>query len=173
MKRILFIAALLMCGMVSHAQAQPTLIGVKTNLLSDGLTNLNIGGEVALASRWTFNVQGQLNPWEFSNGARWKHASIQPEFRYWFCDRFAGHFLGIYTHGGIYNIGNFGNIATIPAGLNFLGTDFSRLTDSRFQGWFAGGGIGYGYAWILGLHWNLEAEIGVGYSYTQQSKLPA
>ena len=30
----------------------------------------------------------------------------------------------------------------------------------------AGAGIAYGYTWILGKHWNLEAELGFGYSYT-------
>ena len=49
----------------------------------------------------------------------------------------------------------------------FLGSDLSKLSDYRYQGWFIGAGVAYGYAWILGRHWNLEAEIGVGYAYTQ------
>lgn len=51
--------------------------------------------------------------------------------------------------------------------INMLGTDFSKLANSRFQGWFIGGGISYGYAWMLGTHWNIEAEIGFGYSYSR------
>ena len=35
----------------------------------------------------------------------------------------------------------------------------------RYQGWFAGGGISYGYVIALGVHWNLEFVLGVGYSY--------
>ena len=31
------------------------------------------------------------------------------------------------------------------------------------QGWYYGAGIGYGYSWIIGDRWNIEAEIGVGY----------
>jgi hypothetical protein len=27
--------------------------------------------------------------------------------------------------------------------------------------------VAYGYAWNLGKHWNLEAEIGIGYAYTR------
>ena len=84
----------------------------------------------------------------------------QPEARYWLCDRFSGHFFGLHVHGGQYNIGGLKN------NIKFLGTDFSRLTDERFQGWFAGAGLGYGYSWILGKHWNFELEIGFGYSYT-------
>ena len=87
--------------------------------------------------------------------------AVQPEVRYWFCDRFSGHFVGVHVHGGQFNIGGLDN------GIKFLGTDFSKLSDSRFQGWFAGAGVSYGYDWILSRHWNLEAELGLGYSYTR------
>ncbi len=39
-------------------------------------------------------------------------------------------------------------------------------------GWFVGAGVAYGYAWILGRHWNLEAEIGIGYAYTRYDTYP-
>ena len=87
--------------------------------------------------------------------------TLAPEARLWFCDRFAGHFIGFHAHGGQYNIGGVKN------GISFLGSDLSKLSDYRYQGWFIGAGVAYGYAWILGRHWNLEAEIGVGYAYTQ------
>ena len=51
--------------------------------------------------------------------------------------------------------------------IKFLGTDFSGLTDHRYQGWAAGAGLAYGYSWMLGKHWNIEAEIGIGYVYTK------
>lgn len=89
---------------------------------------------------------------------------FQPEARYWFCDHFAGHFLGIHGIGGQFNVGNLHN------NINFLGTDFSHLTNYRFQGWGAGAGIAYGYAWILGKHWNFEAELGIGWIYTKFDK---
>ena len=55
-------------------------------------------------------------------------------------------------------------------GLSFLGSDFSGLSETRYQGWFVGAGVAYGYAWILGRHWNLEAEIGFGYAYTRYDR---
>ena len=55
-------------------------------------------------------------------------------------------------------------------GHNFLGSDLKQLEDHRFQGWFAGAGVGYGYSWILGRHWNIEAEIGIGWAYTRFDK---
>ena len=70
----------------------------------------------------------------------------------------------LHVHGGQYNIGG------IDTDFKLLGTDFSTLKDTRYQGWFVGGGIAYGYAWILGRHWNIETEIGVGYSYTRYDR---
>ena len=45
-----------------------------------------------------------------------------------------------------------------------------KLKDTRYQGWFIGAGVSYGYAFILGRHWNLETEIGLGYSYTRYDR---
>ena len=136
-------------------------VAIKTNLLYDATATVNAGLEFGLAKRWSLDVSGNYNSWSvLENGARWKHWAVQPELRFWFCDRFSGHFLATHLHGGVYNVG------AIKNGISFLGTDFSKLSDQRFQGWFAGAGIAYGYSWILGKHWNLEAEIGFGYSYT-------
>lgn len=136
-------------------------VAVKTNLLYDAFLNINAGVEVGLAPKWTLDLSGNFNDWDLSHGRKWKHWMVQPEARYWFCDRFGGHFVGAHLHGGQYNMGGLKN------SLHFLGTDFGKLTDTRYQGWFAGAGIAYGYAWILGRHWNFEAEIGLGYSYTR------
>ena len=135
-------------------------VALKTNVVYDVAANVNAGIEVGLAKRWTVDVSGNLNTWDMSHGRKWKHWLVQPELRYWFCDRFSGHFLALHLHGGQYNVGGIRN------SISFLGTNYARLTDQRFQGWFAGGGLAYGYSWILGEHWNLEAEIGFGYSYT-------
>lgn len=160
-KKIALILLLVLTGLLpGHSQE----VAVKTNLLYDALLNINAGVEVGLSPKWTLDVSGNFNDWNLSHDRKWKHWMLQPEARYWFCDRFGGHFLGVHAHGGQYNIGGLKN------DLNFLGTDFSRLTDGRYQGWFIGGGVGYGYAWILGKHWNLEAELGVGYIYTKYDR---
>ena len=144
-----------------------TLVGVKgqsvalkTNLLYDATLTVNAGLEVGLAPRWSFDLSGNYNGWAV-NGHKWKHWLAQPELRYWFCDRFAGHFIGLHALGGEYNFGNF------DTSLSFLGTDYSVFADNRHQGWYAGAGIAYGYSFILSRHWNLELELGVGYVYTR------
>lgn len=153
---VLIVWALLLC-----TQARSQNVAVKTNLFYDAFSTVNVGAEVGLAPKWTLDVSGNINAWTLSHGRKWKHWMVQPEARYWLCDRFAGHFLGAHLHGGQFNIGGLKN------DFKFLGTDFSGLTDKRYQGWFVGAGVAYGYAWTLGRHWNLEGEIGIGYAFSR------
>ncbi len=161
MKLIYCISLIVMSALTASAQ-----IGIKTNVAYDATATVNIGAEVAVAPRWSVDVSGNLNFWSFSDGKRWKHWLLQPEGRYWFCDAMGGHFLAFHALGGQYNIGK------VDLNLNFLGTDFRKLKDSRYQGWYAGAGVGYGYAWRLHRHWNVEAEIAIGWIYTQFDKYP-
>ena len=154
-KKSLFLL-LFMCGACCAAHGQN--VAVKTNLLYDAAANVNLGVEVGLARRWSFDLSGDYNKWSVNNH-KWKHWMVQPEARYWFCDRFVKHFIALHALGGEFNVGNIKN------NIKFLGTDFSNLTDHRYQGWGVGAGIAYGYALPIGYHWNLEFELGVGYVY--------
>lgn len=164
MKRKIFILIVAAMSMFAVQRTQAQDVGLKTNLVADGLLSPNLGVEVGLAPKWTLDLTGEFNGWTLSHNRRWKHWLVMPEARYWLCDRFSGHFFGVEAHGGQYNIGGF------DGKWNLLGTDARKLKDTRYQGWFVGGGITYGYAWILGKHWNLEAEIGIGYSYTRYDR---
>lgn len=159
-----YIPLLMLLLLAAEGTAQK--VAVKTNLLYDAAATVNLGAEVVLAPRWTLDVSGNLNAWNMSHDRKWKHWMIQPEARYWLCQRFIGHFFGFHLHGGQYNIGNLDN------SIKFLGTDFSKLSDARYEGWFLGAGLGYGHSWVIDRHWNLEAEIGVGYSYSPYEKYP-
>lgn len=139
-------------------------VGIKTNLISDLALSPNVGVEIGLAPRWTLDITGQGNFWTVDN-RKWKHAFAQPEARYWFCERFAGHFVGVHAIGGAYNFGHL----NLP---DFLGSDLSNLKDKRYQGWAAGAGIAYGYAWPVHKHWNVEAELGIGWIYTRFDSYP-
>ena len=136
-------------------------VALKTNLLYDATASANLGVEFGFAKQWSLDVSGDINFWNIG-GKRWRHWFAQPEFRYWFCHRSIGHFIGIDLHGGQYNMGKFG-----VDGFKFLGTDFRNLKDRRYQGWFAGAGIAYGYSWAFSEHWGMEAEIGIGWAYSR------
>lgn len=135
---------------------------VKTNLLYDGaLLTPNIGVEVALSQRWSVELSGGVNAWNLSNGRKWKHVLLQPEVRYWPCDAMSGHFFALHALGGPFNIGNIGIAERI------LGNSSDKNGAFRYQGWGAGAGIAYGYSLILGRHWNLEAELGLGFIHAR------
>lgn len=161
---ILTLLVLLMWGLPCH-DAKSQDFALKTNILYDATATLNLGAEVGLAPRWTFDLSGNYHPWDLPSRPMIRHAMLQPELRYWFCDRFSRHFIGVHALGGIYNVAN------LPtAGRKFMGRDLTPLSEYRYQGWFAGGGIAYGYDFILGEHWNLELELGIGYVYSEYDK---
>ena len=47
---------------------------------------------------------------------------------------------------------------------------FDDTDKYRYKGNFYGGGISYGYQFILGRHWNLEATLGIGYARVDYKK---
>lgn len=160
------IALIVIAAVLMPLRGSAQSVALKTNLVGDAALSPNLALEVGLAPKWTLDVSGQINFWTVGNN-RWKHWVAQPEARYWFCERFTGHFLGVHVLGGQYNVGGMGK-----ADFSFLGTHFSKLKDRRYQGWGAGVGIAYGYSWPLAKHWNMEAELGVGWVYTRSDIFP-
>ncbi len=132
---------------------------VKTNLLYDTTATLNLGVEVGVAPKWSVDLSGSYNAWSKDESVKWKHLLIQPEVRYWFCDRFSRHFVGAHLLGGAFNVGRVRN------NISILGTDFSVLSNKRYQGYAYGGGVAYGFAFMLSEGLNLELEAGFGYAY--------
>ena len=104
-RRIFLLILMLMVGLTPETKAQN--VGIKSNILADAFLNPNLGVEIGLKPKWTIDVSGQFNAWDMSHNRRWKHWAIQPEIRYWLCDRFSGHFFGAHIHGGQYNMGGF------------------------------------------------------------------
>lgn len=145
----------------SEQKLLPTpIVALKSNLLYDATSTLNIGVEFKTGKHTTLDLPLSFNPWTFSGNKKLKHWLAQPEYRYWFCEPFTGHFLGLHAHGGQFNIG----------GIELPWKAFPTLKDHRYEGWFVGGGISYGYQWILGNRWSIEATVGVGYTYFDYDK---
>lgn len=165
MKRyfLLTISLLLLCGISSHAQR----FAVKTNALYWASATPNLGVEVAMGERWTFEVEGGYNPWTFNNEKNMKarHWLVSPEFRYWFCNSFQGHFIGINGNCTQFNIG----AVPVPVQKAFISLNDSTELDlekSRVEGWAVGAGLTYGYAFPIARRWNVEFTAGFGYWYS-------
>ncbi len=141
MKKRLFCLMCLMYLFTSATWGQD--IAVKTNGLFWATTTPNLGLEIALSPKYTLDLSGAYNPWTFKDDKKMRFWLVQPELRYWLCEKFEGHFVGVHLHGAQY---------------------YGGFSDKRYDGYLAGGGLTYGYDWILSPRWNLEAAIGIGYA---------
>ena len=130
---------------------------VKTNLLVWGTATPNVAVEFGLARKWTLDVSAGYNPFALKKGGINKVGFIQPEVRYWFCQRFEKHFVGLHGLYGRFNVGD----------LDLLTTTFEK---HRYKGWGAGAGLSYGYHLPMSKRWAWEFTVGIGYVYLEYDK---
>ena len=149
----LILCLLGLCGWFVAVQAQT--VALKTDLVNWATASLNLEPEVKVGRKSTMALGLSWNPWTFSDNKKWRHLRVQPEYRYWICRPFGGHFLGLHASYTRFNAGG----VNLPFGL------WPKLEDQRVQGNEWAVGLGYGYHWILSRHWSLEAELGLGYSF--------
>ncbi|KAA5430730.1 DUF3575 domain-containing protein, partial [Bacteroides cellulosilyticus] len=147
MKR-LYLLFLLLSLMSTAAFAQR--VALRTDLLLWGTTTPNAGVETSISRHFTMALNGAYNAWKFGNDMKLNLYLIQPELRYWPCRKFEGHFLGVHGHYAYYNVGQ------VPF--------FSGMEDIIYRGDLYGGGITYGYHWVLGDRLSIETVIGGGYA---------
>lgn len=93
MKRAFILLFFMLGCLVIESKAQK--IAVKSNLLYDATTTVNLGLEFGLARKWTLDIPVNYNPWKPDNGRRLRHWGVQPEVRYWFCESFNRTFVGL------------------------------------------------------------------------------
>ena len=141
-------------------QAQRVVL--KHNVLLDVVHSPNLSLELGLNKKQTLDFQVGFNPFTYNaaDNAKFRHITVQPEWRYWTCERFNGWFVGVHAHAGRFNAGN----VSMPFNL------FHTVKDNRYEGWFAGAGVGLGYQLPLSRRFSLEAEIGAGYAYVDYDR---
>jgi hypothetical protein len=156
MKKLGLLLVAIFFASALHAQKA----GLKNNLIYDAVLTPNLALELALGRKTSLELGAGYNRFSLDGGKQWKHWLAQPEFRWWFCERFNGAFFGVHALGGEYSF------ARVDFPLNI----FDDLKTHRYEGWYAGGGVSFGYQWILSRHWGLEATAGVGYVWTPYEK---
>lgn len=142
------------CGLLLASEAHAQRAAVKSDAVLWSVLAPNAGVEVALHRKSTLEISGAWKPWTVCNGETLRFWLVQTEGRYWLCEAFEGHFFGTHLHAAQYCLRHGGRI---------------------YDGFLAGGGVTYGYDWILAPRWNLEALIGVGYArlwYEERPDLP-
>jgi hypothetical protein len=161
-RHLITLTALFLAATTGEALAQR--VAVKADLLYGGGTlTPNLALEVAAGNRSTIGLLAGYNPWHHrsSDGANRKiaHVLVMPEYRYWTCERFNGHFFGAHLLFSHFNVGG----VKIPL-------LFDR--DSRHEGYAAGAGLAYGYHLAINAAWGVEFTLGAGVVYLDYEKFP-
>lgn len=130
------------------------VLTVKTNLLYGGIALApNLGGEIALSRKSTFEFTGSRNVRNLDgteeNNRKMTHWILRPEYRWWMCERFNGHFFGVHAFYAEYNVSEY----KIPL-------LFEK--EYRYEGNAYGAGITYGYHLPIAKKWGLEFHVGLG-----------
>ncbi|MDR1683817.1 MAG: DUF3575 domain-containing protein [Candidatus Symbiothrix sp.] len=141
------------------SNAVPSL-AIGTNLLYDLSYTMNLGAmnlstELSLNKNFTLKLPITWNPWDVEETQRSRLLLVQPELRWWLCEVFFGHFLGIHTHWAWFNVSS---------------RHSGNVENYRNEGWLLGAGLSYGYQIYLAPRWNLELSIGAGYAFTSYDK---
>lgn len=161
----------LLLFLLVNFQAFSQKIAIKNNLAYDALSTPNLSLEFSLGERWTLDTQVGMNFFFYESNAianryktkKWSHWLVQPEIRYWTCEKFNGWFFGMHMHGGQMNV----------AGINIpfvLQNKHKEMKGRRYEGYFYGGGISAGYQWILSGRIALETSLGLGYAHVEYDR---
>ena len=132
-------------------EKQKTIFALKTNLLYDAVSALNVELEVPIGDRWSVMVE-DVFPW-WNNGNKWaiQMWEMGVEGRYWFKrtddrDVLTGWFGGLYLMSAKY--------------------DFQWKRDIAYQGEYWSTGLSGGYAFPISKYFNLELSASLGYLST-------
>ena len=123
---------------------------VKTNLLADLVTAVNLGVEVPLGENFSVNAHFTFPWWTagpYGNKYALQLLDAEGELRWWFAkgeERFEGHYLALQGSGGKFDLQ--------------WGRDIGC-----YQCYNWGVGLSYGYAMKLSKHLNMEFALTLGY----------
>ena len=134
-----------------EVEQDKTILALKTNLLYDALTALNVEVEVPIGDKWSVAVEDVFPWWHIGNKYAFQMWEMGIEGRYWFHRTparkvLSGQFLGFYTMSAKY--------------------DFQWRTQLNYQGEYWSTGLTYGYAMPIGKYFNLELSLSLGYLST-------
>lgn len=135
------------------------LFAIKTNLLADIMTSVNIEIEIPIGKRWSVGAEWMFPWWIFDNNKYYNQLLLGTvEGRYWFhserqSEVLSGHALGLYASAGYY--------------------DF-QWKKNGYQGEILPSvGLSYTYAHKMGEYFRMEYSVGFGILNTKYRKYTA
>jgi hypothetical protein len=128
-----------------------TIFALKTNLLYDAVTALNVEAEIPIGDKFSVAVEDVFPWWTWGPNDKkycFQMWEIGIEPRWWFAptarrDKLSGHFVGAYAMSSKY--------------------DFQRDTKYCYQGEYWSAGLTYGYSLPLGKWLNMEFSLSAGF----------
>lgn len=142
MRKVAWMLPLALVALFSAPDVAAQRLALKTNALDYFILSPNLTLEARLSRRVSLQLGIAANPFKTSIAdVKATNFRIEPEMRYWFNRPMARHFVAVSATAGFYSL---------------------RLREHYFSGDAVSLGVSYGYALVLGKHWNMEAEIGVG-----------
>ena len=166
----------------AYTAQTPPLVALRTNLVYWAAivpqVTPNAGIEFGLSKKMTFNLIGAYNPWNLNgsetNNKKLVHFIVEPEVRYWFCERFNGSAIGVHGIFSKFNIGGYKIPLLFSKNAKYTNssgqTVILKPEEQRNEGWGAGAGVSYNYHWILSKHFGIEFSLGVGFIYMKYDK---
>lgn len=143
--RFFFVVLLfLVCGVYVKAQK----VAVKTNALAWLTASPNIEVECVLGRHFSLDLGVAGNPVK-AKKLQTTYVHVQPEVRYWLNRPMVSHYFGL---------------------TGFVNNFSMLFKETRHKGDAFAAGITYGYAWAIGKHWNIEANVGAGVVRYRQFK---
>lgn len=77
MKKVAILILFMLGCAISEGYAQK--VALKSNLLYDATTTMNLGLEIGLVRKWTLDIPVNYNPWKLSDGKRLRHWGYNPK----------------------------------------------------------------------------------------------
>lgn len=144
--RILLIFTIMLFTTLSVTRVCAQVFGITTNVIGLATGTINVGVDFKLGDHLSIEVPIYINPIVTGNISL-LNASLQPALKIWFYNVFVGHYLAISNLSAYYQI--------------------AMRSDAVDKGWLTGGGLSYGYSFILSKRWSMNLEIGIGAYYAK------
>lgn len=122
-------------------------LALKTNVLYDACTLLNLAVEMQVHKKITVELPLTCSLWDLESEHGVRTVALQPEARWWIGNEAGrGYFVGLHAHVAWFNV---------------------KWNDNRYQDIdrpLLGAGLSYGYKLPLSEHWGAEFTLGLGYA---------
>ena len=140
-RRALFVV-ILACVLFPFQDASAQRVALKTNAIEYLILSPNLTMEARLSRKMSLQLGIAGNPiTKPIADYKMTNFRVEPELRYWFNRPMTKHFVALSTTAGTYSL---------------------QFKDRFISGDVLAAGFSYGYSLILGRHWNVEFELGVG-----------